>query len=135
MCKNILDFVSVHYYVPKDNTTFWKDLKENRNEWLTDSLKSNLKKWSNRLPLVLEFDTKYELFTADNWIITLHGLGLLDVGKIKESYNMMLPSARAYCDQVVSSERLSEITMPHIPCKEAVELFIKNYRESTNVKH
>ena len=102
---------------------------------MTDSLKSNLKKWSNRLPLVLEFDTKYELFTADNWIVTLHGLELLNVEKVKDSYNMMLPSAREYCDQVVSSERLAEITMLHIPCKEAVELFIKNYKEATNVKY
>jgi hypothetical protein len=135
MCKNILDFVSVHYCVPKDNTAFWKDLKENRDQWMTDSLKSNLKKWSNRLPLVLEFDTKYELFTADNWIVTLHGLELLNVEKVKESYNMMLPSAREYCDAVVNEQRHLQSTLPHVPHKQAVELFIKNYKEATNVKY
>jgi hypothetical protein len=133
MCKNILDFVSVHYYVPKEDTTFWKDLKENRNHWMTDSLKTNLSKWKNRLPLVLEFDTKYELFTADNWIVTLHGLELLDAEKVKECYTMMLPNAREQCDQVVSEERYFENTLPSIPHKEAVELFIKNYKEKINV--
>lgn len=129
ICDNILDFVSVHYYVPKDNTPFWKDLKENRDSWMTDSLKSNLLKWSKRLPLALDFDQSYSLFTADNWLVTLHGLGLLDVNSAKQEYNMLPPEARAYCDAVVNEQRHLENTLPYLPHKEGLEKFIKKYKE------
>ena len=130
ICDNILDFVSVHYYVPKDDTPFWKDLKENRNSWMTDSLKASLNKWSKRLPLALEFDQDYSLFTADNWVVTLHGLGLLDVNSARREYNMLPPEARAYCDAVVNEQRHLENTLPYMPHKEGLERFVKKYKET-----
>jgi tryptophan halogenase len=127
ICKNILDFVAVHYYVPREDTEFWKDLKENREAWVPDSLKDLLAAWSQRLPLVLEFDQKYVLFTADNWAVTLYGLGLLDAGKIKQSYELLPEDLKKMTDAILEEEQYFEKTLPHIPHKEGLEKFLDNY--------
>jgi len=79
--------------------------------------------------LALEFDGKYSLFTADNWLVTLHGLGLLDVNSAKHEYNMLPPEARAYCDTVVNEQRHLESILPNLPHKEGLKKFIKKYKE------
>jgi tryptophan 6-halogenase len=132
ICENILDFIAVHYVVPREDTAFWSDLKLHRNEWIPKSLKTNLDKWANqRLPLILEFDQKYVLFTADNWAVTLHGLGLTNPDRIKIEYDMLSPNIRAQCDTIVKFEKDTEDALEHIPHKEALLQFVENYKRVT----
>jgi len=130
ICENILDFIAVHYYVPREDTAFWKDLKNNRDTWVPKRLKDNLEKWSKRLPLVLEFDQKYVLFTADNWIVTLHGLNLLNPERVKHEYMMLTPEIRQHCGRIVDEQKHLENTLPHIPHKVGLEKFIGNYNKA-----
>lgn len=132
MCNNILDFISLHYYVPKDNTSFWKDLKTSRHSWMTESLKSNLEQWTKRLPLASEFDPKYVLFTADNWIVTLHGMGLLDQALVKKEYQMIAPELRDYADLVVRTEKHLESTLKFIPHKVALRKYLETHARDLN---
>ena len=131
-CKNILDFVAVHYVSPREDTAFWKDLKYNRESWIPKSLQNNLSMWSNRLPLVLEFDQKYVLFTADNWIVTLHGLGLLDKDKVNKEYMMLPPEIRAGADQIYHEQCHFEDIIPHVPHKEGLLRYTENYKRKKN---
>jgi tryptophan halogenase len=129
ICQNILDFVAVHYVTPRDDTPFWKDLKENRDAWVPSTLKKNLGMWKNRLPLLLDFDQKYVLFTAENWIITLHGLGLLDPEKINKEYTMLPEEIKTIATQILEEQRNFENIASHVPHKEGLLKYIKTYKE------
>lgn len=82
---NAFDFVQAHYLTKKEDTPFWKHNKRNLN--LTPSLKKRLECWKNRLPLSGEVGVKWGMFTSDNYIPVLYGLGWFDVDKIKEEYS------------------------------------------------
>lgn len=129
MCSNILDFIAVHYVSPREDTQFWKDLKDKRNEWMTDSLKEMLSKWKTRIPLHLEFDQKYVLFTADNWIVTLHGLQLFDVDAIKHEYSMIPEFVKEQVNETLEKEFSLEYAVPSMPHKEGLLKFIDNYKK------
>jgi tryptophan halogenase len=130
ICQNILDFIAVHYVSPREDTQFWKDLKDNRDSWIPASLQTNLAMWANRLPLVLEFDQKYVLFTADNWIVTLHGLGLLNVEKIKKEYDMLPQELKVGASQILTEQREFENIIPHIAHKAGLLKFLEAYKSN-----
>lgn len=82
---NIRDFVFVHYMVDRNDTEFWKKVSQIDPP---KTLKENLKKWKNRLPIKDDFQgTEYQLFFEQNWASVLWGLNLLDKDKIKKEYN------------------------------------------------
>lgn len=129
ICKNILDFIAIHYYVPKDDTPFWKDLKDNRESWMTDFLKEKIPQWHNRMPSIIEFDKKYLPFTADNWAVTLHGLKLFNVPALKHEYDLIPQYAKDYVDDVIFQEVRDDIDYPLVSHKEAVLQFVDNYNK------
>lgn len=94
MCENILDFIVLHYVSPRQDTAFWKDLYDTREEWLPERLKECINDWSKRLPLDFEFDRKYTLFKAENWILTMHGMELIDREAIREQYEDLHPAIK-----------------------------------------
>lgn len=71
--ENILDFVLLHYRVKRDDTDFWKYVKDLP---LTESLKEKLEMYKHKLPSDHEFQNKRVLFQSANWILVLYGLGL-----------------------------------------------------------
>jgi tryptophan halogenase len=86
---NIKDFLVLHYLTKKQNTNFWKDLN---NIVLPDSLKQNMLKWKNRLPIDEDFycyNTKYILFGAENFTHILYGLNFLNTKKLKDNLNFL----------------------------------------------
>lgn len=129
LCENILDFVAVHYITPRDDTDFWKYLKENRDEWVPQSLADNLKRWQKRVPTNFEFDEKWTLFKAENWIQTLHGLNLFDATAIQANYNSQPAHIQQRVEEALQKEKEYVSRANYIPHKEALELFKKNYIE------
>jgi len=83
--ENTRDFVLLHYMVYKNNSKFWKELKLN----LPESLSNNLKKWRYRLPIAEDFKTNYALFKESNFIILLKELNLFDKEFLKKEYEML----------------------------------------------
>lgn len=82
--NNIRDFISLHYVTKKNNTVFWKNLTL---EKLPDSLKNNLEKWKNKMPLQDELLTNsHIMFSNLNFAIIMHGLRLFNVENIKKEY-------------------------------------------------
>ena len=83
--ENIRDFVFVHYMVDRNDTEFWKKISQIEPP---ETLKENLKRWKNRLPINDDFnDTQYHLFFEQNWASVLWGLNLFNREKIKKEYN------------------------------------------------
>lgn len=82
--ENLRDFVILHYQVQKNDTDFWKNLK---NIPLPPTLKHNLKLWKNRLPIRDDFPaTGYCLFYEMNFISIMYGLKLLNKEALTKIY-------------------------------------------------
>jgi tryptophan halogenase len=84
--ENIRDFVLLHYIVKRNDSKFWKELKVN----LPDSLKHNLDKWSDRMPIKEDFKTDYVLFNAQNFAVLLKELELANIDSLKREYDMLV---------------------------------------------
>jgi tryptophan halogenase len=126
---NILDFIAVHYVTPREDTEFWKYLKENKEHWMPESLKINLKKWHKRMPLAFEFDNKWTLFKAENWILTLYGLGLMDTESIKKEYDQISQSMKITIQEKINHDTSIWYSQINIPHKQAIEKFLNNYNK------
>lgn len=125
IAENIRDFIVVHYIVPREDTPFWKDLKDTRDRWIPDSLKDKLIKWRHRLPNNLELDD-VGLFTGDNWIHTFYALGLFDVESIKQEYNVLPQSMKNHADELFKW-RFNELTEEYIPHKQALQQYLPRW--------
>jgi tryptophan halogenase len=80
--ENIRDFVLMHYLCNKKDSKFWKDLSVK----IPDTLKLNLKKWQNRLPVAEDFSNNYILFYETNFALILKELNLIKIDTIKREY-------------------------------------------------
>lgn len=103
--NNIRDFIALHYVTKKDETPFWKDLK---NLELPDSLKNKLELWKNKLPIKEDFNSisNYTLFNNSNYILVMHGLNLFDREKIKNEYEMMSDKVKIQADVIIERQKV-----------------------------
>ena len=81
---NVFDYVQAHYLVKREDTPFWKDVKNNLK--ITPSLNSLLEIWKNRFPQSDDCDSKFGLFTAVNYIPILYGLNWFDTDEVAKEY-------------------------------------------------
>lgn len=81
---NIVDYVQAHYLIKKEDSEFWKEVKNNLK--LTPNLKKYLNSWENRLPLDVDINCPWGLFKAVNYIPILYGLDWFDKEKIREEF-------------------------------------------------
>lgn len=90
MLHNIRDFVILHYITNKDNTQFWKDVK---NMPIPDSLKECIERWKYNLPILEDFISSgsYALFKDPHYMQVLAGLEIFDRDNLLREYNMQSP--------------------------------------------
>ena len=74
LIENILDFVALHYVVKRDDTEFWKFAKTLPK---TDSLQEKLEVFKHKVPGKSDFENRRVMFKEANWILVMHGLGLI----------------------------------------------------------
>jgi tryptophan halogenase len=127
--ENILDFIAVHFITPREDTEFWKYLKLNRSKWVPKSLEKNLKSWHKRTPLSFEFDSQWTLFKAENWILTLYGLGLFDLDAIKEEYELHDQSVKDYVNGYLQDEIDFINSRTYVSHKKGLEMFVENFNK------
>ena len=72
--ENILDFVALHYCVKRNDTEFWKSTHSLPQ---SDSLKEKLEIFKHKVPNKADFENRRVMFKEANWILVLHGLGLI----------------------------------------------------------
>lgn len=72
--ENILDFVALHYVVKREDTPFWKSIKDLPR---TDSLQEKLDIFKHKFPGKSDFENRRVMFKEANWILIMHGLGLI----------------------------------------------------------
>ncbi len=74
LIENIIDFVSLHYCVKRNDTEFWRYVK---NLPKTDTLNEKLNIFSTHFPASCHFSNRDLMFKESNWIYVMHGLGLI----------------------------------------------------------
>ena len=84
---NMFDFVQAHYLVKRDDTPFWRDVKNNLK--LTPSLQSLLDKWKTRFPLYGDIICRWGMFNEVNYIPVLYGLKWFDAEKVANEYKQI----------------------------------------------
>jgi tryptophan halogenase len=85
--ENIRDFIILHYMVDKDESDFWKDIK---NIKIPDSLRAKLDRWQHSLPIREDFlSTNYLLFFEQNWINVLYGMDKFNTASIKGEFESL----------------------------------------------
>lgn len=116
MC-NIRDFVALHYQTKKENTKFWKDLKQVP---LPNPLKEQLNLWKDSLPIQEDFNstTAYKLFNEDNFTVVMHGLGLFNTLSIKREYESLYQNVKKQADEQIQKVLAIESKMETITHKE-----------------
>lgn len=84
MCKmfdNIVDFISAHYLVRKEDSPFWREIKYNLK--VPNSLNYLLEMWKTRLPHKSDIFTPWGMFTSANYIPILFGLNWFSIEAIR----------------------------------------------------
>jgi len=122
---NIRDFVILHYVTNKENTQFWRDIK---NLELPEKLATNLKRWRKNLPIAEDFrsGTDYILFRDPHHIHILNGLNLFDRSAIREEFELMHPVIKEQAESAIRNIKTLEQITPTIGHKE----FISKIRAS-----
>tara|TARA_B100001173_G_C15795878_1_gene465493 strand:- start:31 stop:741 length:711 start_codon:yes stop_codon:yes gene_type:complete len=82
--ENMFDYVQAHYLVKKENTAFWKEVKNDLK--ITHSLQGLLDLWKVRFPQVTDVSYKWSMFNTMNYIPILYGLKWFDRKKVFEEY-------------------------------------------------
>jgi tryptophan halogenase len=75
LLENIVEFVQLHYITSRADTDFWKSIQDLPR---LPSLQEKLEIWQHKFPGISEFPNRSVMFKESNFIIVLHGLGLLD---------------------------------------------------------
>jgi len=119
--ENARDFIFLHYMVERNDTAFWKDLK---NVNAPDSLQEKLNLWKTRLPIREDFSglSNYVLFTESHHALVLEGIGLVDRSAIMKKYDSLSVYTRRKADEIVNWYDTQEELIPRISHKGALRL-------------
>lgn len=74
LIDNIMEFVALHYVTPRQDTDFWKHVQTIPRP---DSLVEKLEIWKHKFPSISDFPNRNVMFKEANYIVVLHGLGLI----------------------------------------------------------
>jgi tryptophan halogenase len=122
---NIRDFIVTHYLTNKTNTQFWKDVSSIE---LPKTLKKKLDLWKHKLPVSEDFssESQYILFNANNYLMVLYGLGLVDKDSVKLEYESYPEELRNYIESILHQRQSYEMNSKMMTHKK----FLKKLRES-----
>jgi len=81
---NIRDFIILHYFTDRDDSSFWKDLK---NRDIPETLKEKMNLWKSKMPDENDFKGSMILFNHLNYMVVMYGLNLLNLEMIKNNVN------------------------------------------------
>ena len=123
--ENVRDFIFLHYMIDKDDTQFWKDIQ---NIEPPESLKRNLDKWKNRLPIQEDFgNLGYQIFSDLNFTSVLLGTGFWkDKQKLKDEWNSYSPDIRKYIRLKITEELNFINYKAKLPHKEFLDIVRKS---------
>jgi tryptophan halogenase len=123
--ENIRDFVALHYVTKRNDTDFWKSLKDVP---LPDSLAEKVEMWRDRLPIEEDFNkiSKYALFKDPHHMFIMHGLGLFNTASIKSEFESQNIVKKLEAEAIIRNEILRDDTVPTFTHKETLQIIRNN---------
>jgi tryptophan halogenase len=114
--ENIRDFIVLHYLTKRNDTDFWKNILEVE---VPDSLKYNLEKWKNKLPISEDFKhvSDYKLFGPENFIVVMAKLKLFNKKLIVNEYNFLSNYLHKITENTIKNNLINENTQNYITHK------------------
>lgn len=125
--NNIVDFIQLHYLTQRNDTEFWKWVKNNIK--LTEFNKEYLPYFAENMTNVFYFNEHFTLFKHLNFMQVMHGLRMFKSEKILEVYNNHLTK---YDDEIRrildinGNYRIIKDTFDH---RQALEILKQRYDE------
>lgn len=74
LLENILDYIALHYVTKRNDTEFWKSTHSLPRP---PGLEERLELYKHKMPSPAEFLNRKVMFKEANWIVVMHGLGLI----------------------------------------------------------
>lgn len=125
VAQNIIDFIQLHYITKRNDSEFWKWVKDGI--VLTDFNKENLDSWKKSFPSHAIFNDHYKLFKSINFVQVLHGIEFFDVASFKESYYKKYTYFDDVIKQIMWEDTIHEKKIP-VSHREAINSVIKGYK-------
>lgn len=121
--NNLRDFIVLHYLTRKTKTSFWK---EAANVPLPDTLAEKLEIFKYNLPIdenFVDYECRYLMFKAQNYILVMEGLDLFDRKSIKHQFEALSPDLQEKAHNDI------EFLKAYNPHKVSHRKFIEIHRE------
>ncbi len=110
---NIRDFIILHYFTDRNDSNFWKDLK---NRDVPKTLKEKMSLWKCKMPDETDFKESMILFNHLNYMVVMYGLNLLNLEMIKNNVNKFNDSLQDEIESIIMKRKKhfgSMITIGH----------------------
>ena len=125
VAENIIDFIQLHYITKRDDSEFWRWVKDGL--VLTDFNKQNLENWKTNFPSHCIFNEHSNMFKNINFIQVLHGLELFDHTAFKKMYKERYPQFEDFCANLnlEANNTLHDGAVSH---REAIDSVLRGYK-------
>jgi preprotein translocase subunit Sss1 len=109
----------LHYITNKENTNFWKDIK---NTAIPEKLKENIEHWKYNLPILEDFieTGSYALFKDPHFIQVLAGLEIFNRENLLKEYNQLSSVTKKLADKAESERQVLKLNKKPISHKEFI---------------
>jgi tryptophan halogenase len=121
VCKNIVDFVQLHYFTKRTDTEFWKSCKELT---MTDFNKETIEVFKKTLPTHMFFNKPFQMFRDQNWLMVMHGLKMFDREKIKSIFDFQNEDILYAANDAIKTYNDWELGQTFIPHRQALEIIM-----------
>jgi len=125
VAENIVDFIQLHYITKRNDTEFWKWVKDGI--VLTDFNKEHLPIWKTTTPCHAIFNDHYKMFKNMNFLQVLHGLDYFDNSVFKERYYKNYPHFDNIIQEVKQEDQMEQLKQA-VSHREAINAVIKGYK-------
>ena len=121
VCKNIIDFVQLHYFTKRKDSEFWKSCQDLT---MTDFNKETLGIFKKSLPSHVFFTKPYLMFKDQNWLLVMHGLGMIDKEKIKSILNFQNDDITFAATDAIKNYKAWEENQSFVSHRQALEIIM-----------
>jgi hypothetical protein len=121
VCKNIIDFVQLHYFTKRKDTEFWRSCEDLT---MTDFNKETLETFKKTLPTHMFFNRPFYMFKDQNWLMVMHGLKMLDREKIQSTIKFQNEDILYAANDALTKYKEWETAQTFVSHREALEIIM-----------
>jgi tryptophan halogenase len=121
VCKNIIDFVQLHYFTKRQDSDFWKSCAELTK---TDFNLETLEIFKKTMPNHVFFTKPFLMFRDQNWLMVMHGLKMFDQNKIKSFFDFQNEDIKFAANDAIENFKKWEKDQQFVSHRQALEIIM-----------